>query len=283
MNRIDLLPRGLRLSAEFSRAGLPSGNKFSADQERFLDNLAAGLRTRGYRADIKASRQPYVSEGQHYLDVEFSSFLGHPKFEHLQAFVADQLPQCEIRRDDINLVSSTLLRVGIQVKEDRIPLTSARAVPPAFKSIGTGLYRKAGDDHSIWALENDGNGGYSLVRKRGEESEPVFGELPRTASAELSVGDRVKTPDGIGRLLSFDRAGNPIVDLDGGRFLYRRAQVIKDMPTSVPGLPPDHRSNEFHKFRRSREQSYEADFYAKVFGDSEFANQLVSTKFADRG
>jgi len=266
--------RARNLSREF---GNPA-NRYSVGADNFFAGLAAGMRKRGHRTDLKIGSAPYRYDGGEYVDIKFVPELDVPPAAHLTAFLAHELPSKEIVWANIERTANNCLRVGIQTKEERIPLRSSTSVPPGFVRIGTGLFRKSGgDDHRIWALEKDDSGAYALVRKETESVEPISVEVvdsrPKEA-ARLKVGAKVRTPEGTGHLVSYDRRGNPIVDLDGHRFVFRTAQVIPVHPGKDPGFPPD-QSEEPRGYSQEKEESYLVDYYTQAFGDRAYAEALV--------
>lgn len=278
----SILPPGLRLSGQFSRAGL-NGRDRVVREDTFFRGLFSKMRKSGHRVDLKIAR-PMVRNGETCrVEVSFQPALGVPPFEHLIAFMKKLYPGHEVIAEDIEQVSPGLLVVGTKINDERIIVASVNRVPPEFSPIGTGLFRREGDDHHIWALERSSDGQFALVRKVEERVDPVYGDLPefsRAASAgepeRIRIGARVRTPNGFGTVADIDRAGNVLVDMPrGARQLYRKSQVIVDPVTKDPGLPPQQKGS----YKLSEETAWMVDYYTAAYGDRDFAEQLVKKSF----
>lgn len=288
---MNAIPDHVRLSNMFARAGL-NGRKngqrgYTIHDGDFFTGLRAGMRRRGHRLDLKVSRAPYRAAGRVCVDVAFNPGLGDPPFEHLQAAVAREYPDREIVHQgglpvvDVLDESHGVLRVALQMHEERIPVASPDRIPEGFAHIGSGVFRKAdGSDHHVWHMERDEAGKFALVRKVDEhpvtpdDFARIAAAVPATAQRP-KVGQEVQVPEGSGRFVALNAAGHAIIDINGRHFTYHLAQVV---PTSVegdPGLPPSQRTEGGGNWNAGKEQAWVKDYYAKMFGNESFAGELT--------
>lgn len=285
------LPRGAQLSQELARAGL-NGRTRQRIEDRFFAGLRKTFRASGTRMDLVMTRPLYRAGSRNYVEVTYSGLVGLPELPHLVAFLQRSYPGHEPILDDISTIQARrpgdgALRIALQEQHALIPLRSASALPPDFTRVGTGLFRRRGDDHHLWALERV-NGQYALVRRQQEQTQPTYGDeadLSRTAGAAplaqdpFRVGARAQVPTGeVGKIVGFDRVGNPRIDTghpEGPR-LYRRSQVMVEPSPADPGLPPDHSKT---GYSLEREKSFLTDAWEAILGDRDYATKLVNDQY----
>ena len=267
-------------------------DRMTVDDASFFAGLTANMRKRGYRDDMEVVRPPFRIGAQAYVDLRFAPGLGDPEPHDTQAIVESVASGHDIDWPKVEADEHGNMRVPIRNREDLIPLRSAKAIPSGFKDIGTGLFRKAGDEHHMWKLECDDGGEYSLVRQHEERSEPVFADIPSIeaqkhlakASPRFAIGAEVYTPDGIGLVAGEDRHGQVIIDFNGTQLPYRaqhlqpvqrEAQVVADPPSGDLDIgPPSQRRNP-RGYDQDGERAWLSNFYTQVYGNSAFADEAV--------
>ena len=269
------------------RSGRKTGQKgYTIHDGNFFSGLKARMRSRGHRLDLKVHPAPYRLAGRTCIDLQFNPALGDPPFEHVQAAVARAFPDREIVHSAgvplVEVLDEThgIMRVAIQMHEERIPLAHPDRVPEGFTHIGCGIFKKAdGTDHHVWNLERDDTGKFALVRKLDERAQTaddfVRAAAARAPAGRPKIGQPVQVPDGYGRFVALNAAGDALVDINGRQFAYKLAQVIPSSVEGDPGIPPDQRHEGGGNYDAGREKQWVRDYYAKVFGSDPFADELV--------
>jgi len=216
----------------------------------FLSTLKESLAKRGYRADLALGTEARSTSGAFSAHVSFDSRLGIPSEKDLITLVAQAYPTHEIQWemaevDTENGVVAMHLEPGIEV----LPISSLTEIPPEFKAMGTGLYKRAVDHtvNEIWTLKK-GDDGLALYRNH-DDVEIVAEEN------SLRAGDIANTPYGPAKIIRFDDQGNAIV-LVGEK---KRLIAAKDL-----GM-----------YSIEKEKTKLKDYYSEAYGDAEFASGLV--------
>ena len=217
--------------------------------KEFIGTLKAKLAARGYRADLAVTTDAKSTERTFTASIRFDTSLGHPKEDDLVSLVAQAYPNHEI---DWNLAQvdsdQGVILVSLQPAVESIPVKSVSEIPPEFKAIGSGIYKRAIDNtvSEIWTLKKGEDG---LVLYRNQDDMEV------KAEEGMKAGDIANTPYGPGRILRFDELGNAFVQVGNSRHLV----AAKDV-----GM-----------YSVEKEKKLLTDYYANAYGDSEFAQALT--------
>lgn len=217
---------------------------------QFVSGLRAALAKRGYRADLSIATDARSTMGKFAASVAFNPELGHPAEEDLVTLVAQAYPDHEIDWGMAEVDSDQgLVMLMLQPAQEVIPVNSIASIPPEFKAIGTGLYKRAVDStvSEIWSLKKTSDG---LALYRNESDIEVNAE-----ENELKAGDIANTPYGPGRIVRFDSDGNAFVQVGN----QKRLVAAKDL-----GM-----------YSIEKEKGKLTDYFAQAYGDREFAEALT--------
>ena len=223
------------------------GNKYSANDQEFLTRVKDRYASKGFRADLHLMDSK-VEDVKQEISVGFHPTLGQPTLTEIKAFVTVNFPNMNpdwrtLRPGD------GYIKVAIESNADRILVEDYSKIPPAFKSIGTAMYKEASSG-SIWALNKEGD---SLVLVR--QSEEVAPEDIKAFEA-VKIGDFVLTPLGKGEVLA-KSASKVSVKL--------AENVIRDFsPRDITA-----------QYDLNKERSMLTDYYTKAYGIPEFAKALT--------
>lgn len=218
----------------------------------FVTGLKAALAKRGYRADLEISTDAKSTVSRFTASVPFDKELGHPAEEDLMALVAQSYPTHEIDWELVEVDSDYgVVLLTLQPSTEMVPVKSISEIPPEFKSIGTGLYKRAADAtgnvHEIWTLKR-GDDGLMLYRNNDD--------VEIEAKEEgFKAGDVANTPYGPGRILRFDEMGNAFVQVGN----KKRLVAAKEL-----GI-----------YSIEKEKKKLTDYYTEAYGDPEFAKALT--------
>jgi len=218
----------------------------------FVTGLKAALAKRGYRADLQISTEAKSTISRFSAAVPFDTQLGHPSEEDLMTLVAQAYPTHEIDWDLVEVDSDNgIVLLQLQPSTEVVPVHSISEIPPEFKSIGTGLYKRAADAsgnvHEIWTLKRGDDG---LVLYRTNDDVEI-----EAAEDTFKAGDVANTPYGPGRILRFDDKGNAFVQ-------------VGNKKRFVAG-------NELGIYSIEKEKKKLTDYYSEAYGDPEFAKALT--------
>jgi hypothetical protein len=228
--------------------------------KHMLSNLQQYLASRGHRADLSLATKAKCTEGSFSATVKFDTALGYPEETDLLAVVAQYYPDHEINWD-LAEVDTDLGVVLLQLEPSRevIPIESLDKIPPEFKPIGSGIYKRAADAtgtvQEIWTLSK-GQDGLMLYRN--------MDDLEVTAEDEnqFRAGDIVNTPYGPGRIQRFDEVGNAIVTVGNQKKLVAAGDLI---PYNI-----------------NKEKKMLEEYFAQAYGDKTLADALVKD-YSTRG
>jgi len=218
----------------------------------FVSGLKAALSKRGYRADLVISTTAKSTVSRFRASVPFDTNLGHPSEEDLMGLVAQSYPTHEIDWELVEVDSDLgLVLLTLEPSTEIIPVNSISEIPPEFKSIGTGLYKRAvdasGNVHEVWTLKRGDDG---LVLFRNNDDVEI-----EAKEDGFKAGDIANTPYGPGRILRFDDHGNAFVQVGNKKRL-------------VAG-------KELGVYSIEKEKKKLTDYYSEAFGDPEFAKALT--------
>lgn len=219
----------------------------------FMTGLKAELSKRGYRADLEISTSARSTIGRFTASVPFDTELGHPTEEDLMTLVAQAYPTHEIDWELVEVDSDLgVVLLTLQPSTEIVPVKNISEIPPEFKSIGTGLYKRAADAtgnvHEIWTLKRTDDG---LMLFRNNDDVEI------SAKEEgFKAGDVANTPYGPGRILRFDEMGNAFVQVGNKKRLVA--------------------AKELGVYSIEKEKKKLTDYYAEAYGDAEFAKALTN-------
>jgi hypothetical protein len=218
----------------------------------FVTGLKAALAKRGYRADLKISTEAKSTVSRFQASVPFDVQLGHPSEDDLIALVAQSYPTHEIDWKLIEVDSDLgVVLLDLQPSTEVVPVKSISEIPPEFKSIGTGLYKRAvdstGNVQEIWTLKRGDDG---LVLYRNNDDVEI-----EAKEEGFKAGDVANTPYGPGRILRFDDMGNAFVQVGNKKRLVA--------------------AKELGMYSIDKEKKKLTDYYTEAYGDSEFAKALT--------
>jgi len=218
----------------------------------FVTGLKAVLAKRGYRADLQISTQAKSTASRFSAAVPFDVQLGHPSEDDLMALVAQAYPMHEIDWELVEVDSDNgVVLLNLQPATEVVPIKSISEIPPEFKSIGTGLYKRAADAsgnvHEIWTLKRGDDG---LVLYRNNDDVEI-----EAKDEGFKAGDVATTPYGPGRILRFDDMGNAFVQVGNNKRLVAGKEL---------GI-----------YSIEKEKKKLTDYYAEAYGDPEFARALT--------
>jgi len=220
---------------------------------RFLSNLRDKLAERKYRADMTLSTDDQDTARKFAAVVRYNPALGYPSEYDLMSIVAQSYSDHNIDWEHINVDEANgVVMLYLQPSVEVIPVNSVKEVPPEFTAIGTALYKRAADAsgkvQEIWSLKKTDNG---LALYRSPEDLEVTAE----GSSGPVKGSVVDTPYGPAIVQRFDEMGNVFVQVGNKTHLVAATDT---MPYDID------------KERKALE-----DYYAQVYGDREFAKELV--------
>jgi len=226
----------------------------------FLGGLQKHLASRGHRADLKIATKARDTQGSFKASVKFDASLGYPTEDDLITLVAQAYPTHDIDWDlaevDMDL---GLVLLQLEPSVEVVPVESINQIPPEFKSIGSGLYKRArdasGNVNEIWTLSKSTDG---LMLYRNPDDLEVNAE----DESGFRAGDVVNTPYGPGRIQRFDEVGNAIVTVGS----QKRLVAAGDMTP----------------YEVNKEKKKLEDYYAEAYGDREFAKGLVEDFFSNK-
>jgi len=232
-------------------------HRVNRDQNEAAQHVLSGIRTflasRGHRADLAISTKAKCTQGSFSASIKFDPVLGYPEEQDLMAVVAQYYPDHEINWDlaDVDTDMGIVL-LQLEPSREVIPVASLDKIPPEFKPIGSGLYKRAADSsgsvHEIWTLSK-GQEGLMLYRN--------MDDLEVTADDEnqFRAGDIVNTPYGPGRIQRFDEVGNAIVTIGNQKKLVAAGDLI---PYNV-----------------NKEKKMLEEYFAQAYGDKDLARALL--------
>ena len=220
----------------------------------FLSELKAKLAERKYRADLALITDAKDVTGTFSAEVRFNPSLGHPTEKDILSLVAQNYDMHDVNWEYVNVdPDAGIVTLYLQPSVEVIPVESIQEVPPEFTAIGTGLYKRAADSSGnvaeIWSLKKTDDG-LALYRN------PDDLEVTADDDEGLTKGSVVDTPHGPGIVQRFDELGNPFVQV--GNKIHLVAVVDTD------------------PYEISKEKQALIDYYTQVYGDAEFAKQLVT-------
>lgn len=225
------------------------------DSERtFMNSVKKWIASKGYRADLKLIAADSRAKGRFSVTVRYAKELKLPSERDLMAIVAQAYPTHEI---DWPLTDADqdagLIMLVLTPSVESIPVESIEKIPPEFKAIGTGLYKRAADSsgnvHELWTLKKGDDG---LVLYRNQDDLEVKAE-----EEGFKAGDVVNTPYGPGRISKFDEVGNAFVQIAG---------TGKLRLVAAPSLVPYNVDSEKKKLQ---------EYFAEAYGDADFAKSLA--------
>jgi len=224
----------------------------SSVASEFITGLKATLAKRGYRADLTLSTNARSTMGRFRASVPFDVQLGHPSEEDLMTLVAQSYPNHEIDWGLVEVDSDLgLVLLDLQPSTEMVPVKSISEIPPEFKSIGSGIYKRAADAsgnvREIWTLKR-GDDGLVLYRNNDDV------EIEAKADG-FKAGDIANTPYGPGRILRFDEMGNAFVQIGNNK----RMVAAKEL-----GI-----------YSIEKEKKKLTDYYSEAYGDPAFAKALT--------
>lgn len=219
--------------------------------KEFVAGLKKALAKRGYRADLAIATDARSTAGTFTAAVRFDPQLGHPAEEDIISLVASKYPQHEIDWELAEVDSDQgIVLLSLNPSAEVIPIKSLSEIPPEFRSIGTGLYKRAVDTtgkvSEIWTLKK-GEDGLFLYRNNDD--------IEVQAEEGLKAGDIANTPYGPGRIIRFDDAGNAFVQVGNA------SRIVAAKELGIYSI--------------EKEKKLLTDYYAQTYGDESFAEALV--------
>lgn len=218
--------------------------------KQFIHGLRAALAKRGYRADLSIATDARSTMSKFTASVAFNPDLGHPSEDDLVTLVAQSYPAHEIDWEMVEVDSDQgTVVMMLQPAQEVIPVSSIASIPAEFKSIGTGLYKRAVDStvSEIWSLKKTDDG---LALYRNQDDIEVHAE-----DNQIKAGDVVNTPYGPGKVVRLEEGTSNAYVLIGNK---KRLISAKDL------LPYD----------IDKEKSKLHEFYSQIYGD-QFATDLI--------
>ncbi len=218
----------------------------------FIGGLKAALAKRGYRADLSIATNARSTVGTFTASVRFDTSLGHPTEEDLVSLVAKSYNTHEIDWELAEVDSDQgLILMSLKPSVEMIPIKSIQEIPPEFKAIGTGIYKRAVDStvSEIWELKRGEDG--LFMYKKNDDMEVKADE------GGFKAGDCVVTPYGIGKIVRFTDEGNAYVLCGNTKHL-------------VCG-------RELEPYRIEKEKKLLEEYYSAMYGDVNFARELTKS------
>jgi hypothetical protein len=224
--------------------------------QEFVSGLKAALAARGHRADLSLATDARSTLGSFRASIAFDPQLGHPTDKDVVTVTAQEYPNHDINWELAEVDSEAgIVLIQLEPSTEVIPVESISKIPPDFKSIGTGLYKRAIDEtaNEIWTLKRTDDG---LALYRSPD------DIEVTADKDaLKAGDIANTPYGPGRILRFDDVGNAFVQIGNSQRLVA--------------------AKELGMYSIEKEKKKLSDYYSEAYGDPDFAKALVED-YADR-
>jgi len=223
------------------------GNRFSADDERFLSSVKTRLSKKGHRADLHLA-DSFVDEGRQFIEIGYHPNVGKPSEVEIRAFTEVYFPQMKIDWGTLKTAENRI-QISLISNSERIPVEDFSKIPPAFEAIGTGIYKDASSG-SVWNLEKSGDG-LVLIRQKEEV-------LPEDLKnfEDVRIGDRVLTPLGHGEVV--DKAARNVT------VKFAQGDVREFAPRDIKAF-----------YNQNQEKAYLKDYYSKAYGIKDFADDLV--------
>jgi len=218
----------------------------------FVTGLKAALAKRGHRADLEILTEAKSTVSRFTASVPFNTTLGHPSEEDLMAVVAQAYPTHDIDWEMVQVDSDLgVVLLTLEPSTEVVPIQSISQIPPEFRSIGTGLYKRAADAsgnvQEIWTLKR-GDDGLMLYRNHDDV------EIEAKDDG-FKAGDVANTPYGPGRIIRFDETGNAFVQVGNNKRLVAAGEL---------GI-----------YSIEKEKKKLTDYFTEAYGDSEFAKALT--------
>jgi len=219
----------------------------------FVSGLKSALAKRGYRADLQITTDARSTVHRFTASVPFDPNLGHPSENDLITLVAQSYPDHEIDWDLTEVDGDlAVVMLSLEPSTEVIPLQSISEIPPEFKPIGTGLYKRAvdvtGDVNEVWTLKRNDDG---LVLYRNNDDVEISAK-----EDGLKACDIADTPYGPGRIIRFDDAGNAFVQVGNKNRLVA--------------------AKELGMYSIDKEKTKLTEYYSEAYGDPEFAKALTN-------
>jgi hypothetical protein len=219
----------------------------------FVTGLKAALAKRGHRADLAISTDAKSTANRFTASVPFDVQLGHPAEEDLMTLVAQSYPNHEIDWEMVQVDSDLgVVLLTLEPSTEVVPIASISEIPPEFKSIGTGLYKRAADAsgnvQEIWTLKR-GDDGLMLYRNNDDV------EIEANDDSDFKAGDVANTPYGPGRIIRFDELGNAFVQVGNNKRLVAAGEL---------GI-----------YSIEKEKKKLTEYFSEAYGDPEFAKALT--------
>jgi preprotein translocase subunit YajC len=217
----------------------------------FISGLKASLAKRGYRADLSIATDARNTAGTFTASVRFDTSLGHPTEDDLVSLAASSYNTHEIDWELAEVDSDQgLILLSLKPSVEMIPIKSLNEIPPEFKPIGTGIYKRAVDStvSEIWELKR-GEEGLFMYRKNDDME-------VKAEEEGFRAGDVVQTEAGlVGRIIRFDDMGNAFIQCGKRRHLVAAPDI--------------------KKYDQSKERSLLKSYYEMAYGDASFSEALT--------
>jgi hypothetical protein len=234
------------------------GQRVNMDQtevaSEFISTLKQTLAKRGYRADLSLTTDARSTAGHFCASVRFDKELGYPSDKDLMTLVAQSYPQHEIDWELAQVDPDMgIVVLNLEPSVECVPVKDINSIPPDFKSIGAGLYKRAADTtgkvHEIWTLSKGDEG---LVLYKNNKDLDIQAE-----EEGFKAGDVVMTADGrCGRIIKFDDFNNAFVQIG------KQKQLVA--------------ATELQKYSIEDEKKKLTDFYTQIYGP-DFASALTNS------
>lgn len=194
---------------------IDNAGQITIDSESFAKGLLDYTRTGAHRKDLRRAARMEDKNGKKIVYVKYASMRGVPDVEEMTNYItANYLgfrPNFENADHD---QKNHVIAIEIEKDDPIVRVANMEAIPNGFKAIGSGLYKEG---ENVWTLKKDETG--NLFLTRSAEEKPIQ-EKPTTDVFKVAkVWERnqsVKLGTGeTGKIVSFDKAGNCVVKLDG--------------------------------------------------------------------
>ena len=248
-----------RLSEVQSIGDLVGSKKKEAMKKQFVDTLRSFMERKGYRADLVVVSNQKTSERNVSVEIKYNTEFDFPADKDLMALIATTYPDYEV--DWATAVvddEAGTIAINLRPTREIIPIKGYKDIPSDFEPQGTGIFhRKAdatGNVAEVWELRKGADGGLALVRKM-DDMQVLKGE-----EDSIKVNDAVRTPEGVGRVESFDEVGNAYVRIGN----QKRLMAAEDLA----------------KYDTNKDKQTLFEYFKQVYGD-EFAKALCMEEFGD--